>query len=277
MSTYATGPGGMASAPPSVSSCTAATAFLARTSGLNATHVNAYSNLICGLASDGVLPKLDVLYVFTTQDATTALLNLVSSSYNATAVGSPAFVADQYYLGQLGSSSVYIDSNFNPSTASSPNYTQNAAHISVWSLNNDSTGNAAIGAATSGSGNIPWENMITQATGNMFPRVNTDGSSVGGGQAIAVPSGIGQFMAVRTDSTHVVGYYNGGSATTLSGQTSHALLNLNLYCLGQNANGTAIGIAQQQAAVSFGGLLTATDVSNFYTRLRTYLTALGVP
>ena len=71
-----------------------AAAFLARTSGLNATHTNAYTALINGLVSDAIWAKLDVLYLFATQDQTTALLNLVSASFTAVIHGAPPFAAD---------------------------------------------------------------------------------------------------------------------------------------------------------------------------------------
>ena len=62
------------------------TNFIARTSGLNDTHDDAYKALLNSLtdaglfASDGTSTVFDVLYIFKTQDATTANLNLVSSS-----------------------------------------------------------------------------------------------------------------------------------------------------------------------------------------------------
>src|SRR6266404_5933062 len=45
----------------SLTSCTQAGAFLARTSGLNILHTIAYNSLICGLVVDGIWAKLDVL------------------------------------------------------------------------------------------------------------------------------------------------------------------------------------------------------------------------
>ena len=83
--------------------------FLARTTGLDATHTNAYTALINGLVTDGIWDKLDVFHIYATQDSTTAKLNLVSSSFTATANGSPTFTADRGFTGVNGSSTVYID------------------------------------------------------------------------------------------------------------------------------------------------------------------------
>ena len=73
--------------------------FLARTSGLDTTHVNAYTALIDGLVADGVWSKFDVLRIYATQNSTTALLNLKSSSFTAVTHGSPSFTADRGFTG----------------------------------------------------------------------------------------------------------------------------------------------------------------------------------
>src|SRR5882672_965294 len=87
-----------AGTPPAPLTCSQATSFLGRASPLlNRVHRDGYSNLICGLVTDGVFAKLDALYVFATQDATTSLLNLVSASFNGTAGGIPPFVVDRGY------------------------------------------------------------------------------------------------------------------------------------------------------------------------------------
>src|SRR5208282_4996530 len=71
--------------------CAQATAFIARTSGLSTTEKNAYTAMICGMVTDGTWSLLDVLYIFATNNTTTAALNLVSSSFNGTVTGSMSF------------------------------------------------------------------------------------------------------------------------------------------------------------------------------------------
>src|SRR6266436_1867234 len=85
---------------------TTASNFLARTSGLDATHITAYTDLLNGLDTDGLTSKLDVLHVYATQDSATALLNLVSTNFNGTAHGSPAFTADHGFRGTDASTTV---------------------------------------------------------------------------------------------------------------------------------------------------------------------------
>ena len=129
-----------------------ASAFLARTSGLDTTHTNAYIDLINGLVADGVWTKFDLLHVYATQDTTTAQLNLVQASYPATLHGSPTFTVDRGYTGTDASTTKYIGTGFNPATAVSPQFVRNSAHLSAWNVTNVSANQAAIGIKEAGSG-----------------------------------------------------------------------------------------------------------------------------
>lgn len=90
-------------------------AFLARTSGLDATHIAAYKALINGLVADGVWPKLDALWVDATQDSATAVLNLKSASHTATLEGGISFAADVGF-NSFGDSSKRVVRNWKPIT-----------------------------------------------------------------------------------------------------------------------------------------------------------------
>ena len=107
-----------------------ATAYLARTvggnEGGNGTNI---ATLIDGLVADGVWAKLDALYVLAQQNATDARLNLVGTNYTLT--GTPTFTAYQGFTGGTG----FLDTGFNPATATSPNFIRNNASMSVWVLN----------------------------------------------------------------------------------------------------------------------------------------------
>ena len=247
-----------------------ATNFLARTSGLDTTHVNAYTALINGLVTDGIWSKLDVLRIYATQDTTTALLNLVSSNYTGTLHGSPTFTADRGFTGSEGSSTVYIDSGFNPTTAVTPQFAQAAAHMSVWPINNTG-GNPFLGSQSSGSTN---NTQMFKYTGdnNLYIRINSDNSLANSGNVNIA----GHILGNRVDSGDWTSYRNG---TSVSGAASPGASppNLNFYELGCNVNGTAAGSGNQFTMMSWGTKLSATDATNFYNRLRTYMTAVGVP
>ncbi len=214
--------------------------FLARTSGLDATHISAYTALIDGLVTDGVWTKLDFLYILATADSTTALLNLVSSSYNGIAHGSPTFTADRGFTGTQASSTIYIDTQFNPSNAAGRKYGQSDAHISAWNITN-TTGGFAIG---SGDGNqVDRQTLI-------FPKKTGDG--------------LAQFL--------VNGFNTPASVTNATARGFYIATSL-----AGNLGGTAAGGPWQIASASAGSQLSATNASNLNSRLRTFMTVVGVP
>jgi hypothetical protein len=241
-----------------------AAAFLARTSGLDGTHTTAYTNLINGLVSDGVWGKLDVLHIYATQDSTTALLNLVSTNYNGVANGSPTFTVDRGFTGGVsGGGTVYINTTFNPSSASSPQYTLNSGHLSGWVLNDIQETRNFIGATAAG--------IFAKFTDNNAYFTINAATNIN----VAVASAIGHYIANRSASNAVQGYKNGSSI--ISGSVaSTGVPNLQYFVLSDN-NGAPLGASNQVAMASIGASLSATDVTNFYNRLRTYMTAVGVP
>lgn len=244
--------------------------FLARTSGLDSTHTNAYTALINGLVTDGVWSKLDVLHVYATQDSTTAKLNLVSTSYSGIANGSPTFTADRGFTGVISSSTVYIDSQFTASSASSPRFVQNSAHLSLWNLTLNSTADYAFGVKSSAvnAGIMPeWNDT------NAYCYVN--GPQFG---AVANSDPRGWTLANRSSPSAVQLYRNGSSIFTASSNNSTGIPNLGIHALGyQNSSSAHVGVAYQQSMISIGSSLSSTDATNFYNRLRTYMTAVGVP
>lgn len=243
-----------------------ATAFLARTSGLDATHVNAYTALINGLVADGIWSKLDILHVYATQDTVTAKLNLVSASYPVVLAGSGiTFTADRGYdnTPQLG----WMDTSFNPTTASSPKYALNSAHESFWNLTNVSVSNHACG-----TGGPPYCVVSPRLTNLTLIAIN-DGS----GLNVASSDGRGHFIGTRTSSVATAGYKNGSSIMSSGALSSTVIPNLNFYVLAVNAGGSPLGSNTQGAMYSVGSAMSSAEALAFYNRLRTYMTAVGVP
>lgn len=248
-----------------------AAAFLARTSGLDTTHTNAYIDFINGLDTDGLFSKFDFLHIYATQNSTTALLNLVSTNFNGTSNGSPTFTADRGFTGTDASATKYIDTGFNPTTASSPQFVQNSAHLSAWNLTASNNANPIIGSVGSGGNN--QNNIYPQYTDNItYCRIN--GSNHGGTFNAISPTG--HYIGNRSSSSAMQSYRN-GSALTPQTNTSQAPLNGNFYTIASNNNGTPSGCGLQMAAASGGSSLNSTEAGNFYSRLRTYMTAVGVP
>lgn len=242
------------------------TAFLARTSGLDATHTNAYKALINGLVSDGVWAKLDLLQIYATQDATTALLNLISTSYPATVSGSPTFTADGGYTTASGK---FVDTGF--AFNAGVNYTQNSACIFLWSGSNvaASSSNKALATAVAFSGNTILQPR--NASDQIQIQVN-DTSPIG------TPSntdGSGFFCANRTSSTLKQAWKDGSQQGADMTRSSTTLQSANLQSGGNNAT-SSNAYAGIIRAIGAGGTLSAGDNANLYARLRTYMTAIGV-
>ncbi len=234
------------------------------TGGIDVAHQTAYTNLICGLVTDGLWTKYDILYIYATQDGITALLNLVSSSFTAALVNAPSFTADSGFLGD-GSTS-YVDTGFNASMASSPKFLLNDAHWSHWNLTNSSANQVYSGINNTDT-SMQW------FSGGLFARLN-DGS----GQTTSTPSDArGHFLATRASSSARTLYINGSSFDVNSSATSTIIGNNNFYILWVgNSSGTKS--ATRVASYSAGSNLNSgSDAANYYSRLRTYMTAVGVP
>ena len=221
--------------------------------------------LIVGLKTDGIWSKLDRLWIFRAENATSALTDLKALAV-ATAVNSPTFTADRGYAGN-GSTS-YINTNFNPGTGT-PNYTGNAACFGIWD-NTTSSNSGTVPIGISYFGHLS-EGTIHYPDGNSYWRVNTSG----GGLTVAYP-GPGLHMANRSTSGANQLYRNGSSIVS---DTVSATANTttNFYvCARNNDSGTPTAgshSTDQIGIVIFGGTLSSTEHGNLYTRLNTYVTA----
>jgi hypothetical protein len=252
--------------------CAQATTYLARTTGGNeggnATNI---TTLICGLVTDGVITgnlsttgcgaPLDVLYVLAQQNSTDALLNLCSSSYTATPTGSPAFTTFRGYVFNGGNYD--LDSGFNAQLAPSPHIAPNSASFGVWS-------DAVVTETTPQLSSINNNFIYISFTGSLFfPRV-TNGS----GGSIPTPGSEGLFVGDRSSSANIVPYWNGAAQTTITSGSTGSEDNHDFLVGG---SGAATGTAQTLSEVHIGASLGATLNLALYTRLRTYMTAVGVP
>lgn len=253
----------------------AALDFLARTSGLDSTHQNAYIALINGLVADGVWPTLDVLQVYAAQDSTTALLNLVSVNFTGSLSATPpTFTADQGFTGN--GSNAYVDTGYVPST-SAINYLLNSAQMSFWNLTNRA-GNAGFAETGAFDGANTSDQNPSDGSNSFLARLNT---SAGGSFSTAVAASNGFFLSNRTGSAvnTTQNFYNGASAGAAAGAASTAIPTGNYFVLARNDSGSPVGASTDQfAAFSCGASLTTTQITAFYNRLHTYMqTIAGVP
>jgi hypothetical protein len=261
------------SAAGTITVSTEAAAFLARTSGLDGTHIVAYATLIDGLVADGIWTKLDMLHIYATQDSTTARLNLISTSYPATPAGTPVFVADRGYTGTHASGSDNLSTGFNAATASSPKFVQDSAHVSVWVVTSSTgVGLAPIGgillAGAKGvyiypkDGDLLCSYYINTTTGTLTPFANANTRG---------------FYTANRSGASATQLYKDGSSIHTGTPASVTVANVEIKVCANNSDGGATSSGLQIACASIGSSLTSGEVTAFYNRLRTYMTAVGVP
>jgi hypothetical protein len=244
--------------------CAEATNFLARAGGT--THDTDYTNLICGLVTDGVWSSFDGLWIFATDTLAHALLSLVSATYNATASGTPTFTADQGYSSSANTD--FVNLTFNPSTATTPNFVQNTASFGFWGYDNVASVEAAMGQSATG---VTGEsNLFPKFTSNQFYTcVNSPNCGF-----VSNSTTQGFFTGDRINSTTIQDFRNGAQVGANVTDNSQVPENSAFKILSGLGGNVYIG---KVSAAYIGGTLGTTKQGQLYSRLRTYMTAVGVP
>src|SRR5216684_5171367 len=260
--------------------CSQATTFLARTSGLSGNETTAYTTMICGLVTDGIITGnlsgaagcgtvLDALYIFATNTTTTANLNICGTNFSLTGATPPTFSADHGYTGN--GTTQFLDTGFNPSTATG-RWTLNSASLGVYTLTNRASNSSVQSGAADATGfsYVAVLNSATTAATEMngFTFGNTTNNSLSQG-----------FTATsRTISTGIDTYKN-ASSTTLGTLTdaSTNLPNRTVFICGYNNAGTLTSPTTDQiAAEFFGAGITGAQFLLISNRVNAYMTALSI-
>jgi len=240
-----------------------ALALFARMSPTPSPSRKVYINrLISSLVGAGVWSKLDMLQVYAADAQANALLNWVSTSYNASAVSSPTFTADRGFTGN-GSSS-YLDTGYNASLASG--WTQNSHTFGRW-LRSGTAGGTDFGAEDTLNlrggyiqSNIGVDNYVTYDSGT------TDSQST---------SPIGNITVTRSIAGSFDVYKDGVFVTTKSAASRQAA-NLNMYALCRNLDSVASGFSDSQTMFVYAGAgMTGADILALQNALQAYKTAVG--
>ncbi len=231
-------------------------------SGARQTLVN---TLIVGLKADGTWSKLDRLWLLAAENEPSALTDLVVTAL-AVVVNSPTFTTDLGYTS--GAEGTYVDTNFAENAGT--NYVLNDAHFSAW----NATANPPVVGGMMGA--VTGTNLYAPFTGGLscYARIQDASES---GAAGATPSIDGHYIANRSGAAASQCYRNGGilgSPNQSSAGYTLGTSKFNICASGGGLNHTA----NTQAMGSIGGsLLAGTLAADFYNRLRTYMTAVGVP
>lgn len=221
------------------------------------------NRLIKALKTAGVWQKLDALYVAAAADSQAATRNWKQDLYNATAIASPAFVADRGFTGN-GTSS-YLQTGFTASSAVSPKYLQDSAAVGAWML----TDVAAEGAFDIAAFRSGGDTRLNSRNSGNQPIAFMNGPGVGGS---VVPTSVGLTVASRVSAAGARFFKNGvflNAPAAVSVQVPNSQFGLLGF-------GTGGGYSTRQGAAWFiGGGLTDAEVLATYNALNQYLVAVG--
>ncbi len=247
--------------------------FAAMTVQPDTTRKDLINALIAGLDSDGVLAKLQALWLIGSHDAQAARVNAKTpGTFNLTAVNSPAFTTDRGY--QTDGSTSYLDTGYVPSTSA----TQNDHALGAWvNQTPNDTGSNTINAmggtisASFGSQIIPRSTV-----GLLRGRVATTGSLDHTGATVTDKKGL--TILDRSSSALTTSSRNGDTVTGTNTAASAGLSTFSYYLLGINSSATfanSLGSTGRISAAFVGASLGATHRIALFNRLNTYLTAIG--
>lgn len=222
------------------------------------------NTLIVGLKADSIWTKLDRLWPFAAENEGSALTDLVARELATN--NSAAFTADQGYTGN--GSSAYIDSNFVPGSGS-PNFAQNSACFFAW---NNTSGTDAGGLAgySSASGLNDIRIFPEFSDTNSYWNIN-DATGV----SLAWDGRTGLYLLNRSASNAASYDVNGSEIDTDANASDAPSATFSFVAL--QAGGGSGFTSRQCSCLGFGAGLSSGERADIFTRLRTYMDAVGVP
>lgn len=229
---------------------------------VSATRQSLVADLISGLMRDGVWSKLDRLWLFANENQQAALTDIVANAL-ATNVNSTTFTTDRGFTGN--GSSMYINSQYDPTGAG--NYSQNSANMFAWNNTAGMDGGALCGMADVAA-HIRLLPAFTNGLGSIW-NIN----DIRNVQSPAWDGRTGLYNMTRTDASNASLYVSGASIDSYSFASAANASTYILQCLHEGGNFST----RQACCFGFGGGFTALNAYNLNLRLRTYMTAVGVP
>jgi hypothetical protein len=248
--------------------------FLARTSGLNDTDKGNYDTLITGLVTDSVFATLESLWILAAPDSTNMLLNLCSSSYGLTQVGSGTFTASQGWAGN--GSTGYFTTGLIPSAAAQGG-TWGSTQLGFYIRNNRTT-NAALAPAGGDNASNPRFYFSPLASGQFQFSLH------GNNSVFPVPTNSagtaqGAWTVTRVGSSSNVNIYRNGSSTALISTVNNpgsTVTSTAMFVGAYNINGTPGNFSTDQiAAVWYGSGVSGANAALIQNRINNFMTAYG--
>lgn len=243
-----------------------AAAFIAAAGITNQTQQTAINSLVLNLKAASLWTKMTAIYPFVGGTASSHSYNLKNTAqYQITWNGTVTHNSN----GITGNGSTGYG---NLGLAPSQFGTQNSQHISLYNRSNI-TGTNGFDFSACNAGQTQETTLIVSfVDNNLYFRVNTNNY-----KNISNSSSIPAFYTItRTGSTTSNAYKNGTSFTS-STDASTTPYNQPMYILASNYQNTGAKQFSNKnfAFASCGEGLNATEVSNFYTAVQAYQTALG--
>lgn len=227
------------------------------------------NNLIVGLKADSLWSKLRVFNVMAAHDAQAGRLNWVSSSYDVTPINSPTFTTDRGYTCDGASS--YLNTGYIPNSDAGLSLDSVAMGIYInGGIDSISTGfhmgsNEASGASL----------IQARYTGNVIRgRVHNSTSFT---SVLPAATVLGLTILSRTAVNATLAYKNGLPSTTGTDTgTSTIKPGYTIYTGCLNNVGSPFGYVNNRfAVIMISAGLNSTEEAALYSRLNTYLTAIG--
>lgn len=222
------------------------------------------NTLIKSLKDSGAWAIRDAYHLPAAPDTQSAVLNLKSTSFPLTPIGSPTFVADRGFMGD--GVSAHIGTGHDG--VAPPNFQQNSCSIMTWT-------NAT---ASDVGNNLATIGKVTDVNSFIRPRIATTnlmtgringGATTSFGSALATR--LGHRAMSRTGTSLSRAFVNGTQVGADDTQQSQTLISEQfLYLRLQNTYAT-----DRLAAGALGGGLTPAQIAAEYTAFNTYLSTIG--
>lgn len=234
------------------------------------------NTLIVSLKAHGSWTLLDRLWLYASENAFTAKVDLVGLASH-TLSGTPTFTADRGY--QQNTTAQYIDTGF--SLSSGVNYTQNSASISVYvQTSRASSGNFTAFGVNDAASTGNQSTLHPLLGGNIFWGANNSGNNF---DSVAASNAQGFFTVNRSAASGVGAddiYKNSNSTPIGTGTTASTTRpNLNMFVMGQNLNGTnsaPSATGDRIAMFAIGSSLgNGAAIAQFQTDINAYMTSEG--
>jgi hypothetical protein len=236
----------------------------------NPTYTAAINTFVIDLKAASLWTKFDRLWILANEDATAAL-TCVKSLEAATPVNTPTFTAGQGYT--FNGTSNYLDSGFIPAS-SAVVYTQNSAHLSVFSRTNPAVG---AGQSEIGIDNPGLSTLMTRwSNGNFLASINTD-HTVGSYMQSGNASSVGLFVGSRTAAGAQESYKDDTSQATGTQAAYDITLMVQPFFIGATSTlGSGARFSEKQLAMAtIGAGFSDAEVVAFDTCVDTLKTAIG--